>query len=185
MPYVVLSVVALVVASASWVLVFRSQPDSYPVSCSLPEAGIPTSSTTLAGEHAAPPSEVHVRVFNANGKVGQATTVAEQLRQLNFVPDEQIPYGNDPLVENQDLDCFGQLRFSHQFIGHAAALHALFPCFELVHDDRLDSTVDVSLGMGFKELDISSQVEETMAELNRGEQADLEVLSTTRSSTCL
>ena len=92
-PYVVVSVVAVVIAATLWVLAFRSQPASYPVSCSLPAAGTPVSSTTLIGEHVVPPSDVHVRVYNANGKVGQATTVAEQLRQLDFVLDEQVPYG--------------------------------------------------------------------------------------------
>lgn len=183
-PYVVVSVVAIAITATSWVLAFRSQPTSYPVSCSLPSAGTPVSSTTLIGEHVVPPSDVHVRVYNANGKVGQATTVAEQLRQLDFVLDEQVPYGNDPIVENQDLSCFGQLRFGQEFSGHAAALHALFPCFELIHDGRPDATVDVSLGEGFKELDVASQAEETMAALNRGEQADLEGLASLRSSTC-
>lgn len=183
-PYVVVSIVALLIAAGSWVLAFRSEPTNFPVSCSLPAAGTPASSTTLIGEHVVPPSEVHVRVYNANGQVGQATTVAEQLRQLSFLSDEHTPYGNDPLVENQDLGCFGQLRFGEEFNGHAAALHALFPCFELVHDGRPDATVDVSLGRGFKEFEVTSQVEETMAALNRGEQADLESLSTTRSGTC-
>ncbi len=182
--YVVVSVVAVVIAATLWVLAFRSQPASYPVSCSLPAAGPPVSSTTLIGEHVVPPSDVHVRVYNANGKVGQATTVAEQLRQLDFVLDEQVPYGNDPIVENQDLGCFGQLRYGEDFNGHAAALHALFPCFELIHDGRPDATVDVSLGKGFKDLEVASQVEETMSALNRGEQADLEGLSSLGSSTC-
>lgn len=183
-PYVVVSVVAVLVAAMSWVFAWRSQPTSYPVSCSLRVAGTPVSSTALVGEHVVPPSEVRVRVYNANGEVGQATTVAEQLRNLGFVPDEQIPFGNDPLVESQDLGCFGQLRFGRNFNGHAAALHALFPCFELIHDDRPDSTVDIALGKGFKDLDAGSQVEETMAALNRGEQADIEGLSNLRSSTC-
>lgn len=183
-PYIVVAVVAVLVAAVSWVFAWRSQPTNFPVSCSLGVAGAPVSSTTLVGEHVVPPSEVRVRVYNANGEVGQATTVAEQLRNLGFVPDEEIPYGNDPLVESQDLGCFGQLRFGLDFNGHAAALHALFPCFELIHDERPDSTVDVALGKGFKDLDANSQVEETMAALNRGEQADIEGLSNLRSSTC-
>lgn len=183
-PYVIVSVVALALAAVSWTYAFRNQPTSFPVSCGLAAAGTPVASTSLVGEAAVPPSEVRVRVYNANGQVGQATTVSEQLRTLSFVPDDEIPFGNDPLVESQDLGCFGQLRFGPDFNGQAAALHALFPCFELIHDARTDPSVDVSLGEGFEELSIDSQVKETVAALNDGDQAALDQLAALQAGAC-
>lgn len=183
-PYMAVIALATLLAAITWVFAFRNQPTAYPVSCGLGSAGNPVASTALVGEAAVAPRDVRIRVYNANGHVGQAATVAEQLRTLSFIPDEQTPFGNDPLVPSQNLGCFGQLRFGEDFNGHAAALHAVFPCFELIHDARIDPSVDISLGEGFGSLDVNSQLEEAVAALNQGDQAALQRLSSLQTTTC-
>nr|WP_162933287.1 LytR C-terminal domain-containing protein [Corynebacterium lactis] len=182
--YIAVVGVCAVLAVASWGFAFAQQPKSYPVACSLPGSGTPVASTELVGVKVSAPYEVPVRVYNANGQTGQATTIAEQLRTLGFTPDSATPFGNDPLVEHQDLSCFGQLRFGAAHNAQAVALHSLFPCFELIHDARQDPSVDIALGKGFDKLSDGAQIADAMAALNRGDQVDSATLDNLVPNAC-
>lgn len=182
--YIAVAAICVALAVVSWVFAFSQQPKSYPVACSMPSAGTPVSSTSLVGVNFSSPSEVPVRVFNANGETGQATTVADQLRTLGFTPDSETPFGNDPQVPEQNLECFGQLRFGAGNDSQVVALHSLLPCFELIQDGRQDPSVDVSLGKGFEALPTGGQISDAMSALNRGEQVDSATLENLAPNTC-
>ena len=182
--YIVLALVTVALAVAAWVLAFRAQPDSYPVACGLPAAGEPVASTMIAGEQPTRPAEVPIRVLNANGSTGEATAIAEILASAGFSLAPDNPYGNDELVPDQNLPCFGQLRFSPQHNASAVALHAVFPCFELVHDARQDPSVDIALGMGFDKLESNGLLNDTIAALNNQADPNAANLESLGASSC-
>lgn len=182
--YIALITVFSLAAIAAWVMAFRSQPADFPVACQIANVGKPLSSTALIGQEPAAPKDIIVRVLNANGEAGQATELAEELRTLGFTPDENMPYGNDPVVENQNMGCFGQLRFGAGFSAAAATLHSIFPCFELIADQRPDPSVDIVLGAGFRKLNAGGAVADTMSALNSGEKVDAETLENLMPRTC-
>ncbi|MEJ5919716.1 MULTISPECIES: LytR C-terminal domain-containing protein [unclassified Corynebacterium] len=182
--YFVIVIALLISATAAWFFAFTRDSTAMPVNCYLPDSGPVVSSAMLIGENPAPPSNVGVRVLNANGQSGQATVVSETLQSLGFARVDDNAVGNDPLTPSQNLNCHGQLRFGAEFNSHAATLHALFPCFELVHDARTEGNVDVVLGKGFKTLDDSGPVHAVMQQLNNGEVVDSATLSSLVSRTC-
>jgi LytR cell envelope-related transcriptional attenuator len=145
---VVVSVLAaLAIATWSVVLVNASGP-SGAASCPVPDppAGEVLPGGALDEVPPVPPSAVQVRVLNAGGQRGQASLVAAQLGDLGFSVGET---GNDPLFPNEDLECYGQLRFGPAGEAAASTLTLLMPCAELVRDGRQDGTVDVSVGTAF------------------------------------
>lgn len=182
--YIALVTVFVIGAVFSWIFAFRSQPADFPVACGIENVGKPLSSTALVGQEPAAPKDVPVRVFNANGESGQATELAETLRTLGFALDPVTPYGNDPIVTSQDMGCFGQLRFGANFNASAATLHPLFPCFELIADERTDPSVDIALGAGFRKLDTNGAISDTMNALNTGEHVDSETFENLTPRNC-
>ena len=183
LPYGIIVGVVAVLAVVVWSVVFTRPVKVTSVACHHPDAGAVVSSTDLLGEAPAAPGDIPVRVFNANGESGQATTVSEGLADLGFSAAEG-GVGNDPLTPHLDLDCYGQLRFGAGFAAHGATLHAVFPCLELVHDAREDGSVDVALGTGFRGLDDSGPVRAAMETLRSGEVVDAATLQSLSGRAC-
>lgn len=145
---VVVSVLA-VVAIATWSVVFVSAGGAASASsCPVPDpaAGEVLSSDALEEVPPALPSTVQVQVLNAGGQRGQASLVAAQLGDLGFSVKGT---DNDPLFPNEDMKCYGQLRFGPAGEAAAGTLTLVMPCAELVRDGRPDAGVDLSVGTGF------------------------------------
>ncbi len=175
----------LAVALGVWLLVFSTKAPAVAVNCERPDTGEAVSATSLAGEPLLAPRDIAVRVLNANGEAGQATELSEYLQALGFARPEVAPVDNDPLTPNQDLNCFGQLRFGPDFVTQPATLHSLFPCFELVQDARTDPSVDVVLGEGFQGFSDSASVRRALTSLNNGEEIPRESLGALTTTACL
>jgi hypothetical protein len=145
---VVVSVLA-VLAIATWsVVLVNAGGASSATSCPVPNppAGEVLSTGALDQVAPAPPAAVEVQVFNAGGQRGQASLVAAQLGDLGFSVKGT---GNDPLFPNENMECYGQLRFGAAGEAAASTLTLVMPCAELVRDGRPDPGVDISVGTGF------------------------------------
>ncbi|GAA5116365.1 envelope integrity protein Cei [Pseudonocardia adelaidensis] len=145
---VVVSVLA-VAAIATWSIVFVNAGGAASASsCPVPNppAGEVLESGALDDVPSAPPATVEVHVLNAGGQRGQASLVAAQLGDLGFAVKGT---GNDPLFPNEDMECYGQLRFGAAGETAASTLTLVMPCVELVRDGRPDAGVDISVGTGF------------------------------------
>jgi hypothetical protein len=145
---VVVSVLA-VLAIATWSVVLvnaggAASASSCPVTD--PPAGEVVSTSALGTVSPAPPGTIQVQVLNAGGQRGQASLVAAQLGDLGF---SVTGTGNDPLFPNEDMECYGQLRFGAAGEAAASTLTLVMPCVELVRDSRQDPSVDISVGTGF------------------------------------
>lgn len=184
LPYGIIVAVFAVGAVAAWGPAFTRPVEETSVACDAPATGTVISAADLIGEASAAPGDIPVRVLNANGESGQATEVHEGLVDLGFATPPEGAVGNDPLTPGQDLDCYGQLRFSPDFAPHAATLHAVFPCLELVNDRRTDGSVDVALGTGFNGFDDSGPVRSAMETLQSGEQVDAATLQSLSTRAC-
>lgn len=183
-PYAVIVAALLVIAIATWVTVVIRTNDPVSVACDRPDLGSPVASTQLLGETASAPVEVQVRVLNANGRSGQASAVAEQLIGYGFSEHPEGPAGNDEATPDQDLECYGQIRFGVGQLNHAAALHLSLPCMELISDNRRDDTVDIALGTGFNGIDDSAAVQSIYESLNNGEATDPALVEQVSQTIC-
>ncbi|MFC4374619.1 envelope integrity protein Cei [Nocardia halotolerans] len=156
----VLALVSLFV----WITAFRTHDDSNaPMACNAPSAptgadatqpaplGTRVDPTRLDDVDPAALSDAKVRVFNANGKSGQAGNIASALGDLGFAPAPGTQVGNDPVYVNGDLTCTGQIRFGVNGRSAAASVQLASPCAELIEDSRTDDTVDLVLGLAFGE----------------------------------
>lgn len=182
--YVLIFSVFLVFAVAIWVLAFKATPAAPALECSVSNAGKSVPSTNLIGTSPTAPSEITTRVLNASGESGLAQEVASQLAELGFNQDENAPFANDELSGADGISCFGQLRYGANAAGNAATLHSLFPCFELINDERADGSIDVVLGSGFDGLEANGAIADTMAALNSGESVDADTLANLNSQSC-
>ncbi|MFD3703111.1 envelope integrity protein Cei [Nocardia sp. NPDC058658] len=156
----VLALVSLFV----WITAFRTRDDSNePMACNAPSTPTATNApqpaalgtrvgpTRLAEVDPAALSESKVRVFNANGKSGQAGNIASALADLGFAGAPGTQVGNDPVYVSGDLTCTGQIRFGVNGRPAAASVQLVAPCAELIEDPRTDDTVDLVLGQAFGE----------------------------------
>ena len=144
---VVVSVLA-VLAITTWSIVLvnaggAASASSCPVTAA---AGEVLSIGALDEVAPAPPAAVQVHVLNAGGQRGQASLVAAQLGDLGFAVQGT---GNDTFFPDEDMECYGQLRFGAAGEAAASTLTLLMPCAELLRDGRPDAAVDVSVGTGF------------------------------------
>lgn len=98
------------------------------------------------------PGAVQVRVLNASGERGQAAAVADELVGLGFVPAPDVQFGDDTIYYDQNMQCFGQVRFGAAGLSAARTVGLALPCAELVQDARADAVVDVALGTAFSEV---------------------------------
>lgn len=127
--------------------------------------------------------DTKIHVLNASGRSGQATDVANALRELGFT---QPTAANDPIYANARLICQGQIRFGTAGQGNAAALWLVTPCTELFHDSRADDSVDLALGSEFGTLAHSDDIDTVLAGLrpDAAEPADLALLSKIHANHC-
>ncbi|MEU3013417.1 envelope integrity protein Cei [Nocardia asteroides] len=147
-----------------WITAFRTHDDSNePMACNAPSTPTATNAAKPAplGSRVGPSrlddvdpaalSESKVRVFNANGKSGQAGHIAAALGDLGFAGAPGTQVGNDPVYVGGDLNCTGQIRFGVNGRPAAASVQLVAPCAELIEDPRTDDTVDLVLGLAFGE----------------------------------
>jgi hypothetical protein len=161
---VVVSVLA-VLAIATWsVVLVNAGGAASASSCPVPDppAGEVLSTDALDEVAPAPPATVQVNVLNAGGQRGQASLVAAQLGDLGFSVKGT---GNDPLFPNENMECYGQVRFGAAGEAAASSLTLVMPCVELVRDSRPDAAVDISVGTGFGDLNPSRAVRDTLDQL--------------------
>ncbi len=170
-PAVIAVVVLLVGALIVWAVALSgsgeaavptacNQPSPVSASASAPPApaGAPAppsaAPTTLTGVdrqemlQVAPAalSTFQVRVLNASAQRGAAQSVSDDLTAQGFSPVPDAPYADDTLYPNQDLACYGQIRFGPAGKASAAAVWLALPCAQLVDDGRQGTSVDVALG---------------------------------------
>jgi hypothetical protein len=148
-PVAILVSVLAVLALTSWtVVLINASGGSGVAACPVPNppVGEVLDPDALAAVPPIAADAVPVRVLNAGGQRGQASLVAAQLGDLGFT---NVEPGNDPFFPNEDMECYGQLRFGPAGEGAASTLSLVMPCAELVRDGRQDATVDLSVGTGF------------------------------------
>jgi hypothetical protein len=99
---------------------------------------------SLASVRPASPSTVALRVYNSSAVRGQAKAVTDELRAAGF--ESILDGANDPLYPAADLRCVAQIRFGPAGAAAARTVLLVAPCAQLVVDDRVDDSVDLSLG---------------------------------------
>jgi hypothetical protein len=109
----------------------------------------------------ASPALIPLRVFNASAVVGQAKTVTDELRAAGFA--SILPQDNDPLYPAANypqaaLHCYGEIRFGPAGLAEARTVLIVAPCAQLVLDDRIDNSVDLSLGTKYTLVPINSRM---------------------------
>lgn len=107
-----------------------------------------TDKNTLASVRPADPSSFTVTVFNASAQRGMATTVSQELRSVGFARIGTP--ANDPLYPASDLRCVGEIRYGQAGVGSARTVLLLMPCAQLVVDNRVDESVDISIGARYE-----------------------------------
>lgn len=115
-----------------------------------------TNADALASTRPADPSTVPLRVLNASTVTGQAKTVTDELRAAGFAAIGQ--QDNDPLYPAADLRCYGEIRYGYGGLAEARTTLMVAPCAQLVLDDRLDNSVDLSIGRLYQLAPLSDAV---------------------------
>jgi len=111
---------------------------------------------SLASVRPANPSTIALRVYNSSSTRGQAKAVTDELRAAGF---ESILGGaNDPLYPAADLRCVAQIRFGPAGAAAARTVLLVAPCAQLVVDNRVDDSVDLSLGARYIYDSVSDEV---------------------------
>ena len=164
-PVIVVVSVLAVLAIATWSVVLVNAGGATGAS-SCPQPAQPAGEVLPDGAvDAVPPTApatVQVRVLNAGGQRGQASLVAAQLGDLGFAVTGT---DNDEYFPDEDMECYGQLRFGAAGESAASTLALVMPCAELVRDARADATVDVSVGTGFGDFNPSRAARDALDEL--------------------
>ncbi|WP_019203239.1 envelope integrity protein Cei [Tsukamurella sp. 1534] len=187
LPILIVVAVLAVVAIATWARALSAQTEvAAPVSCPPPSAGssaAPTSATAPAGASQAParpasarfdvvsPNDLisvrpaplaatTVRVLNASGQSGRAETTLNKLSDYGYAAPPTGAYGNDALYSK--MECQAQIRFGDAGRSAASAVWVIAPCAELVNDGRRDSSVDLTLGTFFTDLEPSTDAQEIL-----------------------
>jgi hypothetical protein len=115
-----------------------------------------TTPESLADTRPADPGDVPLTVLNASTVTGQAKTVTDELRAVGFSAMGQQE--NDPLYPAADLRCYGEIRYGYAGLAEARTTLIVAPCAQLVLDDRLDNSVDLSLGRLYQLTPITDDV---------------------------
>lgn len=110
----------------------------------------PLPYTALNSVKPLPAVDVRVRTFNASNQTGLAGRVALELQHYGF--NQLGSPGNDPRYPQNDMRCFGQIRFGPNGAAEARTLSLVVPCAQLVRDNRQDASVDLALGSYFTDL---------------------------------
>lgn len=112
------------------------------------------SANSLTGVRPADPSTITLQVFNAGRTVGQAKTVTNELRADGFT--SILGGANDPLYPAHDLVCTAQIRYGQAGTAAARTLLLVAPCAQLVLDNRIADSVDLSLGARYTYAPVSA-----------------------------
>jgi LytR cell envelope-related transcriptional attenuator len=153
MPAVLLAVILSTAAGLVWASVLHPalRAGGCPVAAETTSAAVTPGqrlgADSLDSVSPAPPGQVRVQVFNANGMGGVAAITGGRLSELGFAPTGTP--ANDPLHPALDLPCHGEIRFGVAGQAAARTLSLVMPCAELIRDVRPDSTVDLALGTKF------------------------------------
>lgn len=192
LPILILVGVLAFAAGVVWlnVLTIEKAPVSA-IDCNEPPPGSPPlgerfSRSEMVKIRPAPLPQTQVRVFNANGEVGQAAAVAAQLGDLGYESPPDVQAGNDPIYTDHNLQCHGQIRFGPEGRAMASTLWLAAPCAELIEDSRPDTTVDLALGAYFRSISPSPEAEVAL-QLLRGDGdhgPEQDVIDAARSALC-
>lgn len=182
LPALILLAVLALLSGFVWTRVFESTESvEMATRCNVPDAkpgtaaakpGDPPTKTpagTMLSRQAlnetapAPPQDVPVHVFNANGEANQATLVTEELSNLGFAKGGDP--ANDPVYSDLNLKCHGQIRFGRAGAGAARTLSLIAPCAQLVRDQRTGNTVDLALGSEFDGVRATQQAHQVLQQL--------------------
>ncbi|PXW33656.1 UNVERIFIED_CONTAM: LytR cell envelope-related transcriptional attenuator [Williamsia faeni] len=176
LPAIILAVVLALITAIVWVGALSSNTtEAKPVDCPQPPApsatpeppapvvGTPADREEMLRISPAALAGFQIRVLNATDEQGKAQTVLDDLTSLGFQGTPQAAYGDDPLYPDQNLECFGQIRFGDAGKAAAAALWIAAPCTQLINDGRADSVVDLAIGEYFSD---SSQSQDALAVLD-------------------
>lgn len=115
-----------------------------------------TDPNMLASTRPADPGRVPLRVLNASNVTGQAKTVTDELRSAGFSSIRE--QANDPLYQQWDLRCYGEIRFGYAGLAEARTVLLVAPCAQLVLDQRSDNSVDLALGKLYQVEPVSDEV---------------------------
>lgn len=118
---------------------------------------------SIAGERPADPGSVPLTVYNASTITGQAKTVTDELRAAGFSAIGQ--QANDPLYPAFDLRCYGEIRYGYAGLAEARTTLIVAPCAQLVLDNRLDNSVDLSLGRLYQLTPITDEIKKQLTEI--------------------
>ncbi len=194
MPILLVFVVLALLGAVLWTSILsQDEEPATTVACNpppQPTLGERVDASTLLDVEPAALSAAKVRVFNANGEVGQAAQVAAQLSDYGFASAPDVQAGNDPIYVDQNMQCQGQLRFGPNGTVAASALWLVAPCAELIEDSRTDDTVDLALGTYFREISPNPDAEEVLRSLKDpppGTQSaplDIDLLKAARTARC-
>lgn len=192
-PAAFLLVVLLVASAVVWTMALSRRPEVHEAAVCNPPPDEPGTSRPALGEQVprstmmnvvpAKMADTRLRVLNASGRSGQASDVANALRDLGF---PQPAAANDPIYAGTRLTCQGQIRFGEIGQAAAAAVWLVAPCAELFRDDRPDDSVDLALGTDFTALTHSDDIDTVLAGLrpDAPESADPALLSKIHADTC-
>lgn len=149
-------------------------------------AGTVVDPAVLDDAGLAVPANTPVRVLNASGARGQAAQVAAELAALTFTPAPDVQFGDDTIYTDQNMACFGQIRFGTAGLGQARTVSLVFPCAELVQDARTDTVVDVALGTSFSRITPPPEVAAILRTLAEGDPAavDPDLLAVATNVSC-
>lgn len=122
-----------------------------------------TDPNMLAGTRPADPGRIPLQVYNASMVAGQAKTVTDELRSIGFTSIKT--QADDPLYPAWDLRCYGEIRFGYGGLAEARTVLFVAPCAELVLDDRVDNSVDLSLGKLYQVEPIDDEVQTLLTQI--------------------
>ncbi|WP_043844303.1 envelope integrity protein Cei [Amycolatopsis taiwanensis] len=170
LPAVIVLVVLGLVAMVVWVRAIASKADIDAQTRCSPPATPPAGVIFTSVGHGAlddaaplPLEQVAVRVLNASQSRGLASITTESLRQQGFT--QVAPPDNDPAYPQGNAKCRGQIRFGEHGTSAARTLSFVAPCAELVKDNRADATVDLVIGNGFTDLQITEPAHRVLQQL--------------------
>lgn len=103
---------------------------------------------SLTGIRPADPATVAVQVYNASQTSGLAKTVTNDLRAAGFT--SILAGANDPLYPAFDLVCVGEIRYGQAGTAAARTMLMIAPCAQLVLDNRISDSVDLSIGARYQ-----------------------------------
>jgi hypothetical protein len=127
--------------------------------------GVITDKNTLKDTRPASPSTVQVRVVNASSTAGMARTVTEAWRKAGFESIKDAV--DDSLYPAKDLRCFGEIRYGAAGSAAARTVLIVAPCATLVLDDRLDDSVEFSIGAAFEDSAITADQQALLDQITR------------------